>query len=97
MLASLLWITLEKCQIVCLQMSITLSLCYSVLPSVFGLRNITFHVSQGGSKTPESRTEQNPVKLKEEKRSWEVLSKIKEETKDLNQTKYEAYYMHFRK
>lgn len=68
------FITLWKCRIVCLQMSIILSLCSAVIPSVFGLRNITFHVGQGGSKTPESRTEQNPVKLKEGKRSWELLS-----------------------
>lgn len=40
-------------------------------PGVFGLGNITSHVGQGGSQTPESRTEQDPVYLKCEKKKHE--------------------------
>lgn len=38
------------------------------VPGVFGLRNITFHVGQSGSETPQGCTEQSPVELREEKK-----------------------------
>ena len=44
------------------------------IPGVFGLRNVALHVGQGGSQTPQSSKEQNPIQLKQKnkkrQRNW---------------------------